>query len=86
MMSSEKMRAEFEAFWIAPEQAELRASCAQGWAFEVWQASRASLVVELPMIDISLSSCRTDEWCEGVVHATGKYREAIEAAGVRVKS
>lgn len=47
-MSEEKMWVEFEVFWNAPEQDELRMSCAKGWAFEVWRASRAALVVDLP--------------------------------------
>lgn len=41
-MNENKMWVEFEAFWNAPEQEELRMSCAKGWAFEVWQASRAN--------------------------------------------
>lgn len=80
-MNEDKMRAEFEAWWR--EEYDSTLYCESAW--RGWQASRAALVVELPTIDISLSSCRTDEWCEGVVHATEKYRDAIEAAGVRVK-
>lgn len=34
----------FDAFWSAPEQEELRMSCAKGWALAVWKASRASMV------------------------------------------
>lgn len=78
-MSNDKVRAEFEAFWNAPEQDELRASCAQGWAFEVWQASRAALVVELPE--------RADDFLYGRSwnKAIDCCSAAIEAAGVRVK-
>lgn len=88
-MSNDKMREEFETFWLAPEQAELRASCAQGWAFEVWHASRAALVIKLPG---KISQYNTDD--AGFVdpaaaehdEAIDDCQAAIEAAGVRVKS
>lgn len=38
----------FDKWWSSPEQEELRKSCATGWGFEIWKASRESLVVELP--------------------------------------
>lgn len=84
----EKMRAEFEAFWSAPEQEELRMSCAKGWAMVLWQASRSALVVELPE---KISQYNTDD--TGFVspaaaehdEAIDDCRAAIEAAGVRVK-
>lgn len=47
-MSTEKMREEFQEWWRHREQAELRSSCAMGWAFVIWQASRAAIEVELP--------------------------------------
>ncbi|WP_157763324.1 hypothetical protein [Pseudomonas citronellolis] len=42
------IREEFETYWKADEQEELRKSCAKGWAERIWQASRAALKVELP--------------------------------------
>lgn len=42
------------------------------------------LAVALPTIDISLSTGRSDEWCEGVCHATRLYREALEAQGLHI--
>lgn len=47
-MSTEQICAEFEKWWHAPEQHELRISCAKGWGFRIWQASREVLVVKLP--------------------------------------
>lgn len=47
-MSTEKMREEFLAWWLDDFQRELRCSCAEGWAFHIWQASRAAIEVELP--------------------------------------
>lgn len=79
--AEKRNREEFEAFWLAPEQAELRASCAQGWAFEVWQASRAALVVELPQ-----GSEPGDFTHPAMVIEIDEIVSAIEAAGVRVKS
>lgn len=82
-MSSEKMRAEFEAFWGAPDQAELRASCAQGWAFEVWQAYRASMEVKLPTLPPPGVTSYAARKAACDMHA--RFRLAITAAGVRVK-
>ena len=32
----------FLSWWCAPEQQELRYSCAQGWGWKIWQAAIAS--------------------------------------------
>ncbi|WP_145550185.1 hypothetical protein [Yersinia intermedia] len=48
MMDITKSQSDFEAWWNAPEQAELRNSCAMGWGFRIWKASRESIEVELP--------------------------------------
>ncbi len=32
----------FLSWWNAPEQLELRYSCAQGWGWKIWQAALAS--------------------------------------------
>ena len=75
----EKMRAEFEAFWSAPEQEELRMSCAKGWAMTIWQASRAALAVELP------EQSPETPFSRHMVMDSSSVIEAIEAAGVRVE-
>lgn len=62
--------------------------------WETWQASRESLVIELP--DDGIENCRK-EWPErgekygydtfdtGYLYACKKHEEAIEAAGLKVK-
>lgn len=71
-MSIEKCREEFEVWWSQDSQAELRSSCAKGWAGVVWQASREALVIDLPKVIGSL------------MYSSDVY-EAVEAAGLRVK-
>ncbi|BCU55133.1 hypothetical protein [Enterobacter kobei] len=39
-------RENFEAWFYAPEQKELRESCAPGWAYRTWQAATASMQSE----------------------------------------
>lgn len=86
-MSTEKMREEFEEAFLAkfgwrPSRMHgsddyVEASANLAWWF--WQASRAALVVELPETSLTGSI--------GVAHkaVTKRCREAIEAAGVRVR-
>lgn len=45
MMDITKSREEFEAWWNAPEQAELRNMLAMGWGFRVWKAARESMII-----------------------------------------
>ncbi|GAA0416825.1 hypothetical protein GCM10008969_45000 [Pseudomonas veronii subsp. inensis] len=71
-MSIEKCREEFEVWWSQDSQAELRSSCAKGWAGVVWQASREALVIDLPKVIGSL------------MYSSDVY-EAVEAAGLKVK-
>lgn len=78
---TDKMREEFEAWWSQDSQAELRSSCAKGWAGVVWQASRAALVIELPEGFTHHSSEDRTEY----VFEAGSVVSALEAAGVRVK-
>lgn len=87
----EKMREEFEA-WISGlgyntnmvDGGECREDYYEfrmtNLAWHAWQASRATLVVELPETSLTGSI--------GVAHkaVTRRCREAIEAAGVRVKA
>ncbi|WP_449104110.1 hypothetical protein [Pseudomonas veronii] len=81
-MSIEKCREEFEVWWSQDSQAELRSSCAKGWAGVVWQASREALVIELPDADgLNREHMLVQGFIEGVAHT----RAAIEAAGLKVK-
>ena len=72
---SEKMREEFQAWWLDGNQAALRQSCAMGWGFYIWQASRGSMVIELPAASSLMGRMYG-------AHAV----KAIEAAGVKVKT
>ncbi|MDH0335141.1 hypothetical protein [Metapseudomonas otitidis] len=78
----ERRRAEIESariaasheWWRSEANAELRKSCACGWAHYIWDAALDSAVVELPV--------RAE--CGG--EALDLCRDAIERAGLRVKS
>ena len=93
-MSDDKMREEFEE-WAA-EEAEVRGVGAllglmqdehqdrysMIWtqtAWMAWQASRAALVIELPPVEVFGSGV------DDFALSPEKVRQAIEAAGVRVK-
>lgn len=99
-MSSEKMREEFES-WAATHYVlmELSTDFQDGeyvepdmqYASEAWQASRASLLIELP--DDGIEDCQTawgdrcrDTFDCGYNFASLRHEQAIEAAGVKVKS
>src|SRR5690606_16595388 len=73
----------FDAFWSAPEQEELRMSCAKGWALAVWKASRASMVVKLPTLPPPGVTSYAARKAASDMHA--RFRLAITAAGGRVK-
>lgn len=83
----EKMREEFEAWWVSrphrkqPEKFQngdyMAPAVLSAW--EAWQASRAALVVELPnerSLSASDDPWAVRDWC----------KDAIEAVGVRVKA
>ncbi|EOF8194252.1 hypothetical protein ACK2R2_000019 [Yersinia enterocolitica] len=88
MMDITKSREAFEAWWNAPEQAELRNSCAMGWGFRIWKASRESIEVELPM---RLSPCRSGYGYTLIPNDIGEaleYDNVVEklhAQGIRIK-
>lgn len=73
----------FDAFWSAPEQEELRMSCAKGWALSVWKASRASMEVKLPTLPPPGVTSYAARKAACDMHA--RFRLAITAAGGRVK-
>ncbi|MFL1558599.1 hypothetical protein [Pseudomonas sp. O11] len=78
---TDKMR-EFDVWYEHDDQAELRASCAKGWAEVIWSASRAAVVVELPPKWNSATSSTQQAWDMGIEDC----KIALEAAGVKVKS
>lgn len=73
-----KSRKEFEAWWNAPEQAELRNMLAMGWGFRLWKAARESLVVELPT---------QDEYDDplSAYNAISDCKKILRTAGIRIK-
>lgn len=78
-MSTDKMREEFQGWWRHREQTELRSSCAMGWAFLIWQASRAAIEVGLPGTHKAYSGDRHPfMFADEVVLA-------IESLGLKVK-
>lgn len=79
MMDITKSQSDFEAWWNALEQAELRDSCAMGWGFRIWKASRESIVVALP------KHCERYNWSDGVFNFKQDIAEALRTAGIRIK-
>ncbi|EKN3834280.1 hypothetical protein NUF98_004673 [Yersinia enterocolitica] len=75
-----KSREEFEAWWNAPEQAELRNSCAMGWGFRIWKASRESIEVELP-------EYQAEDYYQnaGYNAAIDDCSSILRTAGIRIK-
>ena len=79
-MSTEQINAAFEKWWTAPEQHEVRISCAKGWGFKIWQASRAAIVVTLPSTEgFSIYSKETAQV------AIDCCAETMLAAGITVR-
>ncbi|MCB5313615.1 hypothetical protein [Yersinia intermedia] len=80
MMDITKSREEFEAWWNAPEQAELRNSCAMGWGFRIWKASRESIEVELP-------EYQAEDYYQnaGYNAAIDDCSSILRTAGIRIK-
>ena len=86
-MSTEQIYAEFEKWWHAPGQHELRISRAKGLGFRIWQSSRAAIEIQLPQ------KCGHLNMINGhVIPEAASYDEAIEdcadsirAAGITVK-
>lgn len=85
MMDITKSQSDFEAWWNAPEQAELRNSCAMGWGFRIWKAARESIEVELPvqLPDEGYSSAAMHNFCRN--DSVKKCAEALRTAGIRIK-
>lgn len=77
MMDITKSQSDFEAWWNAQEQAELRNSCAMGWGFRIWKAGRESIEVVIPPFDGYKD------------HVAKELQEALKialrTAGIRIK-
>lgn len=89
--------AAFHEWWRSEGNAELRKSCACGWAHYIWDAALDSAVVELPSsVDAEWAArlFEIDEEDSGMAigiascanGAISACRDAIERAGLRVKS
>ncbi|WFG74175.1 hypothetical protein QE321_gp084 [Pseudomonas phage SPA01] len=71
-----KLREEFNRWWVREEQEELRKSCAKGWAEYIWTASRASVLVELPAIEGGFVDIQK--------YVRNRCEESIRKAGLEV--
>ncbi|TBL49904.1 hypothetical protein EYY98_10630 [Obesumbacterium proteus] len=81
-------REQFEAWWNADEQEELRKSCAMGWGLKIWQASREAVEVELPEEMKAREALDKGFMCDyaaGVTDTVVQMRENLRAAGIKVK-
>ncbi|WP_145574131.1 hypothetical protein [Yersinia alsatica] len=85
MMDITKSQSDFEIWWNAPEQTELRDSFAMGWGFRIWKASRESIEVELPAL------LPEEGYSDGAMHnfcrndSVKKCAGALRTAGIRIK-
>lgn len=88
-MDITKSQSDFEAWWNAPEQAELRNSCAMGWGFRIWKAGRESIEVELPKRQSLYASGYGDGYFVPNISGEGlDYDEVVETlrtTGIRIK-
>lgn len=81
-------RKQFSAWWNHPDQAELRRSCATGWAIKIWNASRGTVDVKLPemkMLKDYLSEVTMREREDILVGLRLEFFRNIRAAGIKVK-
>lgn len=87
-MDITKSQSDFEAWWNAPEQAELRNSCAMGWGFRIWKAARESLVVDIPeemTCREALEQGHTSDYANGFTAAIIQCYAVVRTAGIRIK-
>ncbi|WP_272677566.1 hypothetical protein [Providencia sp. PROV076] len=54
--------------------------------FEVWQASRESLEVELPDIGTNLLACSHEEFIDGFNDAISEIKTILISNGVKIKN
>ena len=82
-MDITKSQSDFEAWWNAPEQAELRNSCAMGWGFRIWKAARESIEVELS--ELCGDGENDTDYTEGLNDGINQSARALRTAGIRIK-
>ncbi|WP_145533488.1 hypothetical protein [Yersinia alsatica] len=88
MMDITKSREEFEAWWNAPEQAELRSMLAMGWGFRIWKAARESIEVDIPeemTCREALELGHTSDYANGFTAAIIQCYSVVRTAGIRIK-
>lgn len=73
-----KMRADFEAWWYAPEQRELRMSCAPEWGYKIWKTSREEMVITIP----PTNDCISDDTDRGYQICHDMVRLELENQGL----
>lgn len=80
-----------EQFWWDLEQSQVFKHCGDTYMteflrvrWEGWQASRESMVVELPTIDNKDWACSSDE-CEYIRQGITLTKRKINATGIRTK-
>ncbi|WP_145590950.1 hypothetical protein [Yersinia rochesterensis] len=83
MMDITKSQSDFEAWWNATEQAELRNMLAMGWGFRIWKAARESIEVELP--ELCGDGENDTDYTEGLNDGINQSARALRTAGIRIK-
>lgn len=76
-LDGDDMYSLFSKWWREPEQAELRSSCAEGWGWKIWQASRVAIEVVMPPRFITTEI--------GPVISHEKMIARLAANGIKVK-
>ena len=88
MMDITKSQSDFEAWWNAPEQAELRSMLAMGWGFRIWKAARESIEVDIPeemTCREALEQGHTSDYANGFTAAIIQCYAVVRTAGIRIK-
>lgn len=88
MMDITKSQSDFEAWWNAPEQAELRSMLAMGWGFRIWKAARESIEVDIPeemTCREALELGHTSDYANGFTAAIIQCYSVVRTAGIRIK-
>ena len=88
MMDITKSQSDFEAWWNAPEQAELRSMLAMGWGFRIWKAARESIEVDIPeemTCREALELGHTSDYANGFTAAIIQCYAVVRTAGIRIK-
>ncbi|MGM7756414.1 hypothetical protein [Yersinia enterocolitica] len=87
-MDITKSQSDFEAWWNAPEQAELRSMLAMGWGFRIWKAARESIEVDIPeemTCREALELGHTSDYANGFTAAIIQCYSVVRTTGIRIK-